>query len=67
MHAGEDNDHNLTHMHTNLKQKKAITTKPSIQIKFEMHHYLSHDKIFKTKSHLSMFARYFFKVFFNTE
>ena len=68
MHAREDNNHDLTHMHANLKlKKKAITTKPSIQIKFGMHYYLSYDKIFKTRPHLPMFALYIFKVFFDTK
>ena len=43
----------------NLNTKKIITIKPSIQTKFRLHHYLSYDKIFKTKPHLPIFSRYF--------
>ena len=46
----------IIHMYANLKLKKTINNKLSIQIKFEYHHYLSYDKIFKTRPHLSMFT-----------
>jgi hypothetical protein len=63
MHAKENNNDDLTHMHADLKLKKAINTKTSIQIKFRLHHYLSYDKIFKIRPHLLMLARYFLKIF----
>ena len=66
MHAEVDK-HDDHHIHANLKLKKAITIKPNTRIKLGMHHYLFYDKIFKTKSHLPMFARYFKKIFFNTK
>ena len=47
-----------------LKLKKVVAIKLSIKIKFRLHHYLSYNKIFKTRPHLSMFARYFLKIFF---
>jgi len=48
--------------------KKAINIKLSIYIKFGFHHYLFHDKIFKTRPHLTIFAQYFKKIiFFNTK
>jgi hypothetical protein len=53
----------VTHMHVNLEFKKAIIIKPSIKIKFRLHHCLSYDKILKTKPHLPMFAR-ILKIFF---
>ena len=55
------------HMHENLKLKKATTIKPSTQIKFGVHHYLSYDNIFKTRSRLSMFAWYFLNIFLKTK
>ena len=47
---------NITHMHINL----AITIKPSIHIKFWLDHYLFYGKIFKTRPHSPIFARYIF-------
>jgi len=64
MHAKVNKSGDITQMHAKLKLKKAITIKPSIQIKFEYYHYFSYDKIFKTRSHLPMFSRYFLKTFF---
>ena len=40
---------------SSCKQKSILIS----TIKFELQHYLSYDKIFKTKPHLSMFVRYF--------
>ena len=59
MHAQPDKNADINYMHANQKLKKTITIKLSIQIKFEFHHYLSYDKIFKTRPHLTMFARIF--------
>ena len=39
-----------------FKIKKTITIKPSIQIKFELHHCFSYDKIFQTRPQLLLFA-----------
>ena len=64
MYAQPDKNADITYMHANQKLKKTITIKPSIQIKFEFHHYLSYDKIFKTRPHLPMFARIFKKYLF---
>ena len=64
MHVQPDKNGDITYMHANQKLKKIITIKPSIQIKFEFHHYLSYDKIFKTRQHLPMFTRIFKKYIF---
>ena len=61
MHAQLDKNADIT---SNQKLKKVIIIKPSIQIKFEFHHYLSYDKIFKTRPHLPMFAGIFKKYIF---
>ena len=53
----------FTSVHENSKLKNDIGTKPSIQIKFGLHHCLSYARIFKTRSQLPMFARYFLKIF----
>ena len=58
-------DAHVSHMHTDLGNKKAINIKPSIYIKFGFHHYLFHDKIFKTRPHLPIFAQYFLKKSFS--
>ena len=42
----------IIHMYANLKLKKAINNKPSIQIKFKLYHYISYDKIVKIRPHL---------------
>ena len=39
-----------------FQTKKVINNEASIQIKFELHHYLSYDKIFKTRPHLPIFT-----------
>ena len=54
----------INHVHANFKLKKATRIKPSIQIKFGLHHCFSYDKIFKIKLHLSMFAQYFRNIVF---
>jgi len=62
MHAkGDRNDDvdNVTHVHSNSKLKKVVDIKPCIQIKFELYHSLSYDKIFKTRSHLPIFCMIF--------
>jgi len=46
--------HEMTKMMTSsicmqIKTKKPINTKPSIKIKFELHHYISYVKIFKMR------------------
>ena len=65
LHACRSNKiDDITHMHTNLKLKNLITIKLSTQIKFQLYHYFSYDKIFKIISHLPMFAWHFFKTFF---
>ena len=51
-------------VHANSETKKIVAIKLSIKIKFKLHNYLSYNKIFKTRPHLSMFARYFLKIFF---
>ena len=61
MHANVNKSADITHTHANFELKKTITIKLSIQIKFEYHHYLFYDKIFKTRPHLSMFTWYFLK------
>ena len=43
-----------------IRIKKVMTLNPSIQINFGLHHYLSYDKIFQTRSHLPIFAQRFF-------
>ena len=40
---------------SSCKQKSILIS----TIKFKLQHYLSYDKIFKTKPHLPMFVRYF--------
>ena len=40
---------------SSCKQKSILIS----TIKFELQHYLSYDKIFKTRPHLPMFVRYF--------
>jgi hypothetical protein len=55
IHTEVENNTNVTHVHANPKLKKAITIKPSIQIKFALHHYLSYDKILKIRPHLQIF------------
>ena len=67
MHAEIDKIADVTYIHVNLKLKKLLTIKSNIQIKFGLHYYFSYDKIFKTRSHLTIFARYFLKLFFNTK
>ena len=53
-------DDGVIHMPTiNLKLKKVISIKPSIQIKFGLHYYLSYSKTFKTRPHLPIFIQYF--------
>ena len=59
MHADLDKSADIIHMHVYLKLKKVITIKLSIQIKFGLHSYLFYAKIFKTRRHLPIFARYF--------
>ena len=62
VHAKEDKDDDVddvTHVHSNSKLKKAIDIKPCIQIKFELYHSLFYDKIFKIRSHLSIFYMIF--------
>ena len=39
-----------SHMQESLEFNKTINLQPYIQIKFELHHYLLYDKIFKTGS-----------------
>jgi hypothetical protein len=53
----------VTHMHANLKLNIYIYIKPSIQINFGLHRYLSYDEIFKTRPPLPMFTGYFLKIF----
>ena len=62
VHVKEDRDDDVddvTHVHSNSKLKKAIDIKPCIQIKFELYHSLFYDKIFKIRSHLSIFYMIF--------
>ena len=61
MHIKEDNNRDITRIHANLKFKKSITIKPSIEIKFWLYHYRCYNKIFKTRPHLAMFARCYLK------
>ena len=56
MHALVDKIASITYMLCNFESKKTITIKSRIQIKFRLHHYLSYDKIFKTRPHFSMLA-----------
>jgi hypothetical protein len=52
----------LTHMHTFIEfrvniesNKKATVCRPTIQIKFQFHHYILYNKIFKTRQYLTIF------------
>ena len=67
MHALVDKIASITYMLCNFESKKTITIKWRIQIKFRFHHYLSYDKIFKTRPHLPILAQYFLKILFNTK
>ena len=41
------------------QNKKSIIFKPSIKIKFGLHHFISYDKNSKIRPQLPMFAKYF--------
>ena len=64
IHTQIDNA-DITYRHENKKNKKIITIKPSIQIKFGLHHYFCYEKIFKIRPHLPISTRYFLKIVFN--
>ena len=57
MHAVEEKNDDITHMQKGVT-KKTINLKLCIQIKFGLHYYLFHNKIFKTRPHLPTFAQY---------
>ena len=48
----------IIHTQEEFTLKKTINHKLCIQIKFQLHHYLFHDKIFKTRPHFPIFVRY---------
>ena len=49
----------IIHTQEEFTLKKTINHKLCIQIKFQLHHYLFHDKIFKTRPHFPIFVHYF--------
>ena len=57
MHAVEEKNDDITHMQRELV-KKTINLKLCIQIKFRLHYYPFHNKIFKARPHLPTFAQY---------
>ena len=63
MHVEKENKDDITYMHADPKLKKAININLSVKIKFKLHLYLSYNKMFKTRSHLPIFGRYFSKIF----
>jgi hypothetical protein len=63
MHAKENEIDDINHVQHWLKLKKPINNKPNIKVKFRSHHWISNNKNFETRSHLTIFWQAFLFIF----